>query len=112
MLLPVSGKSYQIQSDNTIPLNGPGLPVERPSDGAQEIPGREETVAGEAAGETNAGRPNFRGSMEGRPEGATAQGEMKRLDFREDVETHRQESLRTPGPTIRAGFSRGELGRR
>ena len=56
-----------------------------PPDGAKEIPGREETVAGEAAGETNAGRPTFRGSTEGRPEGATARGKTKRLGLREDV---------------------------
>ena len=36
------------------PLHGPGLPAESPPDRAQEIPGREETVACEAAGETNA----------------------------------------------------------
>ena len=59
---------------------------------------------GEAAGETNAGRPNFRGPTEGRPKGATARGETKRLDLREDVETHQQESLRTPGTTVRAGI--------
>ena len=41
------------------PLHGPGLPAERPPARAQEIPGREETVAGEAAGETNACRPTF-----------------------------------------------------
>ena len=35
------------------PLHGPGLPAERPPDGAQEIPGREETVANEAARGTN-----------------------------------------------------------
>ena len=76
-----------------------------PPDGAQEIPGRGETVAGEAAGETNAGRPTFRGPTEGRPKGATAQGETKHLDLREDVETHRRESLRTRGPTVRAGIN-------
>ena len=65
---------------------------------------REETVAGEAAGGTNADRPTFRRSTESRTEGATARGKTKRLDIRDDVETHRQESLCTPGPTIRAGF--------
>ena len=75
------------------PLHGPGLPAERPPDGAQEIPGREETVAGEAAGETNADRPTFRGSTEGRPEGATTRGETKRLDLGEYVETYQRESL-------------------
>ena len=104
VLLPVSGKSYQRQSDNTIPLNGPGLPVERPSDGAQEIPGREETVAGQAVGETNAGRPTLSGPTEGRPNGATTRGETKRLNLREDVETHQRESLRTPVPTVWAGI--------
>ena len=70
------------------PLHGPGLPAKRPPDGAQEIPGREKTVASEAAGETNANRPTFRGSTESCTEGATARGETKRLGLREDVETH------------------------
>ena len=86
------------------PLHGPGLPAESPPDRAQEIPGREETVACEAAGETNADRPTFRGSTEDRTEGATARGETKNLDLGEDMKTHRQESLRTPGPTIREGI--------
>ena len=86
------------------PLNGPGLPSERPPDRAQYIPGREETVASEAAGENNAGRPTFRGPTEGRPKGATARGETKHLYLIEDVETHRQESLCMTGPTVRAGI--------
>ena len=63
------------------PLHGPGLPAERPPDGAQEIHGREKTVAGEAAGETNADRPTFRGSTEIRTDGATARSETRRLDL-------------------------------
>ena len=85
------------------PLHGPRLPAERPPDGAQEIPGREETVAGEASGETNTDRPTVRGSTEDCTKGATARGETKRLDLGGDVETHRRESLHMPGPTIRAG---------
>ena len=54
------------------PLHGPGLPAGRPPDRAQEIPGREETVAGEAAEETNEDGPTFRGSTEIRTKGATA----------------------------------------
>ena len=86
------------------PLHGPGFPAERPPDGAQEIPGREETVAGEATGGTNKDGPTFCGSTESRTEGATARGETKRLDLGDNVETHRQESLRTTGPKIRTGF--------
>ena len=86
------------------PLHGPGLPDERPPDGAQVIPGQEETVAGEAAGGTNADRPTFRDSTESRTKGATTRGETKRLDLGDDVETHQRESLRTLGTTIRASF--------
>ena len=75
-----------------------------PPNRAQEIPGREETVVSEAAGGTNEGGLTFCGSTESRTEGATAQGETKRLDLGDDVETHRRESLCTPGPAIRAGF--------
>ena len=85
------------------PLYGTGLPAKSLPDGAQEVSRGEETVAGEAAGETNTGRSNFRGPTEGRRKSATARGETKRLDFRGDVEAHRQESLRTPRPTLRAG---------
>ena len=65
--------------------------------------GGEETVAGEAAGETNTGRSTFCGPTEGLPESATTQGKTKRLDLRGDVEACRRESLRTPGPTVWAG---------
>ena len=61
-------------------------------------------MAGEAADETNVDRPTFRSSTEGRPKGATTRGKTKRLDLGDDVETHRRESIRTPGPAIRAGF--------
>ena len=67
-------------------------------------------VAGEAAGETNADIPTFCSSTEGHTEGATARGETKRLDLGEDMETHRRESLRTPGPTILAGFHTANWG--
>ena len=61
-------------------------------------------MAGEAAGETNKYGSTFRCPTEGRPEGATARGETKRLDIRGDVYTCRREILRTPVPTIRAGI--------
>ena len=61
-------------------------------------------MAGEAAGGTNEDGPIFRGSTESRTKGATARGETKRLDLGDDVKTHRREILRTPGPTILAGF--------
>ena len=80
------------------------MPAEHPPDGSQAVPGREETVAGEAASENNMGRPTFRDPTEGRPEGATTRGVTKRLDLREDVKTHWRESFRTPGPTVRAGI--------
>ena len=67
-------------------------------------------MAGEAAGETNADIPNFHGSTEARNEGANARGETKRLDLGEDAETHRRESLRTPGPKIQAGFHTANWG--
>ena len=86
------------------PLHGPGLSAERPPDGAQEIPGREETVAVEATKGTNEDGLTFRGSTESLTKGPTARGEKKRLDLEVDVETHRQEILRTPGPAIWAGF--------
>ena len=86
------------------PLHGPGLSAEHPPDGAQEIPGREETVASEAAEGTNEDGSTFRSSTESRTEGATAQGKTKRLDLGVDVETHRKESLCTPGPAIRASL--------
>ena len=86
------------------PLYGPGFPAERLPDGAQEIPVREETVADEAAGVTNANRPTFRGSTKIRTKGATVRDETKRLDLGDNVETHQRESLCTPGPTIRAGL--------
>ena len=86
------------------PLHGPGLPTEFPPEGEQAVHWRKETVAGEAAGETNEDGPTFCGSTESRTEGATVQGETKRLDLRDDLETHRRESLRTPGTAIRAGF--------
>ena len=35
------------------PLHGPGLSAERTPDGDEAIPGRAETVAGEATGKTN-----------------------------------------------------------
>ena len=70
------------------PLPGPGLSSERPPDGAQEIPRREETVAGEAAGRTNEDGSTFRGSTESRTEGATERGETKRLNLGDNVETH------------------------
>ena len=54
------------------PLHGPGLPAERPPDRAQEIPGREETVAGEATMGINEDGSTFRGSTESRAKGATA----------------------------------------
>ena len=85
------------------PLYGPGLPAKRLTDGAQEISGKEETVAGEAAGETNTNRLTFRGPTDGCPKSATARGETKRLDLRGDVEARQRESLRTPGPTVREG---------
>ena len=75
-----------------------------PPDGAQEVPEREETVAGEAVKGTNTDGSTFCGSTESRTKGATARGETKRLDFGVDVETHQQESLRMPGPAIRAGL--------
>ena len=75
--------------ENIVIIHGPGLSAECPPDGAQEIPGREETVAGEAAGRTNEDGPTFRGSTESRTEGATARGETKRLDLGVDMETHR-----------------------
>ena len=86
------------------PLHGPGLSDERPTEGAQYIPGREETVAGEAVKGTNTDRYTFRGSTESHTEGATARGETKHLDLGVDVETHRQESLHTTKPAIRAGL--------
>ena len=55
-------------------------------------------------GGTNEDGSTFHGYTESRTEGATARGETKRLDLGDDVETHRQESLRTLGPAIRAGF--------
>ena len=73
-------------------------------DGAQEISGREETVAVEAARETNTDRSTFRGPTEGRSKSATARGKTKRLDLRGDVETRRRESLRTPVPTVQTGI--------
>ena len=75
-----------------------------PPGGSQEIPGREEAVAGEAAEGTNTDGSTFRGSTESRTEGATARGDTKRLDLGVDVETHRRESLHTPGPALRAGL--------
>ena len=72
-----------------------------PPNGAQEIPGREEAVAGEAAGGTNTDGSTVRGSTESRTEVATVRGETKRLDLRVDVETHRRESLCMPGPAVR-----------
>ena len=86
------------------PLHGPGLSAKRPPDGAQEILGREEAVAGEATAGTNTDGSTFRVSTESRTEGATVRGNTKRLDLRVNVETHRRESLRTPVPTIRAGL--------
>ena len=87
------------------PLHGPELSAERPPpDGAQEIPGRAETVAGEAAEGTNTDGSTFRGSTESRTEGATTQGKTTRLDLGVDVKTHQRESLRTPGPAIRSGL--------
>ena len=68
------------------PIHGPGLPAELPPDGAQEIPGRKETVAGEATGGTNKDGLTFHGSTESRTEGATARGETKRLDLGDNVE--------------------------
>ena len=85
------------------PLYGPGLPAKRLPDGSQEVYRGEETVSGEATVEANTGRSTFCGPTEGCPESATAQGKMKRLDFREDVEDHQRENLRTPGPTVWAG---------
>ena len=61
-------------------------------------------MAGEAVVETNKYRSTFRGPTEVRPKGATVRGETKRLDLRGDVETRQRESLRTPGPTVRAGI--------
>ena len=92
------------------PLHGPGLPTKCPPDRAQEIPGMEETVAGEAAGGTIEDGPTFCSSTESRTKGATARGETKRLDPGDDVETHRRESLRTPGPTIQAGIHTANWG--
>ena len=61
-------------------------------------------MADEAAKGTNTDGSSFRGSIESRTEGATAQGETKRLDLGVDVETHQRESLHTPGPAIWAGL--------
>ena len=63
------------------PLHGPGLSTERSPDGAQEIPGWEETVAGEAVMGTNTDGSTFCGSTERGTEGATVRGETKRLDL-------------------------------
>ena len=86
------------------PLHVPGLSAERPPGRAKEIPGREETVASEAAEGPNTDGSTFRGSTESRTEGATTQGETKHLDLGVNMEAHRRESLRTPGPAIRAGL--------
>ena len=75
-----------------------------PPNGAQEIPGQEEMLAGEAARGSNKDGSTFCGSTESRTKGATARGETKRLDLGDDVQTHRRESLCTPGPAIRVGF--------
>ena len=84
------------------PLHGPGMSAERPPDGTQAKLGREEAVASEAAAGANTDGPTFRGSTERRTESATTRGKIKRLDLGVDVETHRRESLRTPGPAIQA----------
>ena len=101
LLRNVSVRDPRHNSDHYMVL---GCLPSAPPDGAQEILGREEAVAGEATAGTNTDRSTFRGSIESRTEGATARGETKRLDLGVDVETHRRESLRTPGPAIRSGL--------
>ena len=91
-------------SEELGPLHGPVLSDKLPPDGTQAILGREEEVASEATAGTNTDGPTVCGSMESRTESATARGETKRLDIGVDMETHQQESLRTPGPAIRAGL--------
>ena len=70
------------------PLHGPGLSAKRTPDGDEALPGRAETVAGEATSKTNEDGRTLRGSTESRTESETAGGETKRLDIGGDVEAH------------------------
>ena len=56
-------------------------------------------MAGESVEGTNEDGSTFRSSTESRTEGAIARGKTKRLDLGVNVETHRQESLRTKAYT-------------
>ena len=85
------------------PLHGPWLPAERTPVGDKAIPGGAKAVAGEATDKTITDGRTLCGSTESRTKAETAGGETKRLDLGGDVEAHRRESLRSPGPAVREG---------
>ena len=70
------------------------------------VPRGMEKVSIEAANGANERGRHIRSPSEGRPESEGKRGKMKRVDLDGDMENHRRESLRAPGPGERAGHKK------